>query len=282
MKRYRVSQMHLPSTIASSLAMEILEEWPEASKKSFGEMKAVATEYVKQRFGEAGLQEKIDNYTLIKVPNSVTSFHNEYYLQALSSFVISSYYPAVTGICSLGERMLNILTFSLLSEYTGLPSKKRLFGKSSCDDWELMINVLHIEMKVLIDEVAEKFRELGKIRHYVIHYNADMSESVLKAKTVEAFNLMYEIIELQFGIGFRNQPWFISGFQGVAFIKQSCENDPFIKLVYLPNCEYVGPYHVVKSLSPGQWLLEDDHVYDTKKHLTDSEFLTEYQSFNGI
>ena len=79
-------------------------------------------ERTKQRlqaeYGLVNFGTKLQNFIdLDAKPFSVVAFHNEFYAQARSAFIQCYYYPALTAVCALGERVLNHLVLGLRDSY---------------------------------------------------------------------------------------------------------------------------------------------------------------------
>ena len=86
---------------------------------------------------------------------------------------------------------------------------------------------------------------------------------------LEAIQLIQKIIGEQFS-AFGTQPWFIDLIPGEAYIKKEWEGKPFIKTIYLPNCQLVGPKHKLK-MENNTWVVIDDNVYDDTE-ISDRDF----------
>jgi hypothetical protein len=70
------------------------------------------------------------------------AFHNVFFNQVRDSFVIGSYYPALTAACALGERILNHLVLGLRDSFRTAEEYKRVYRKDSFDNWMIPIDVL--------------------------------------------------------------------------------------------------------------------------------------------
>lgn len=195
---------------------------------------------LKRQFGEADFETKLANFIDLGARNcSAVSYHNRFYIQCRSAFVGMNYYPALTGACALGERILNHLLIDLREYYKSTPEYKKVYNKNSFDRWELPIEVL-LSWKVLRPEAAQEFTKLAKLRNRSIHFNLETYKNA-RADALEANKLLGAIIDLQFG-SFGPHPWFIKGTQGVSIIRKDWESSPFIKEFYLPSSDFVGPY----------------------------------------
>ena len=210
---------------------------------------------------------KIQNFMELGTkPFSVMAYHNIFLEQVRNSFIVGSYYPALTGACSLGERILNHLIITLRGYYKTTPEYKKVFRKTSFDNWPLVIDTLRA-WDVLLPEGAKKLRELNEKRNKAIHFNIETERNV-RQLALDAIKLLQEVIAKQFS-GFGNQPWFF-WVPGECYIRKEWEDKPFVKHVYIPNCGYVGYKHRVESVSP-RWVVNDRFEY-SESSLTDEEF----------
>lgn len=265
MKRYRV----LPRDFdARALSLEpIPEHWDEEVKKLHQENRENTIEELKHQFGDWAGEIKIRNFIdLGTKPFSILAYHNRFLEQVRNSFVIGSYYPALTGACALGERILNYLVITLRDYYRETPEYKGVYRQSSFDNWPLVVGTLEA-WGVLLPGAADKFRELGKKRNKAIHFSIQ-TERNDRELALEAIKLLQEIIADQFP-SFGTQPWFF-WVPGECYIRKAWEEKPFVKTVYLPNCVYVGYKHRVESVFP-KWVINDQFEYG-EKTLIDEEY----------
>jgi len=268
MKRYRVVTVDFDSR-AYFLSEQIKPDWELKVKENWIENKHKIMSGLITEFGEVGYPTKINNFVeLGKKPFSVVAFHNKFYHQARYAFVIGSYYPALTGICALGERILNHLILKLRTFFQSTAEYKKVYNKDSFDDWDKAIDVLS-NWKVLQPNPEVRFRELKRIRHDNIHfsYSTDYND---RKYALEALLKMTEIIEGQFAAS-GALPWFIPNVKGVTYIKKKYENDPFVKEIYLPSCALVGPNHRME-VDNGQLKVVDEEEYE-ERDISDEEFI---------
>ena len=221
------------------------------------------------QFGVADGDEKIKDFTEIgPAPVSVLAFHNKFMLQLRCAFTIGSYYPALTAACALGERILNHLILGLREHYKATPEYKNIYRKQSFDNWDMPITAL-ANWGVLLPDVVKEFGRLRDIRNRTIHFHPD-TDTNDRELALNAISSLTQIINGQFGaIG--PLPWFIPNTHGTAYIKRSYEDVPFIKLVYLPNCQLVGPLNELEHRGD-QWIVKDDHAYPDQE-VTDEQFV---------
>ncbi|MFG1523468.1 hypothetical protein ABMA67_00530 [Halobacteriovorax sp. RZ-3] len=222
---------------------------------------------MKYTYGENALDSKIKNLKDIgSKPFSILAFHNKFLEQARNAFITGAYYPSLTAVSALGERILNHLILLLRDYHKESTEYKKVYKKKSFDNWSLAINTLEAWGELLPDAVI-KFKELNGKRNNAIHFNQE-TEKNDRALALEAIKLLQEIITIQFSIG--QQPWLFST-PGEIYIKKDWECKPLVKHLYIPCAVLVGPYHRVESVLP-KYKIFDEHKY-TNEEITDTEFI---------
>ena len=217
MKRYRICQFDFDTRI-HPLTMEIKEEWEENIKKLHYENRKNIEEGLVIQYGISNANIKKQNFIDLGLkPISILAFHNNFFEQIRYSFVVGGYYPALTGACALGERILNHLIIKLRDDYKTKPEYKKIYMKNSFDNWELTIETLK-KWSVLLHEVVKKFKELEEMRHKSIHFRPDVDQND-RELALRAIHCLQEIIKNQFS-GFGPQPWFITTIPGEIYIKK--------------------------------------------------------------
>ncbi len=268
MKRYRVLPFFDFDTRARILLDPIKDEWKEEAKKQHYENRKQVTEGLIAEFGELDKEQKIENFIALDAkPFSILAFHNRFFAQVRNAFVIGSYYPALTGACALGERILNYLLLTLRDDYKATPEYKKIYRKKSFDDWSIPISTLEA-WDILLPDVVENFYRLKDMRNRAIHFKPETNHND-RELALEAINCMKVIIGSQFS-SWGPQPWFITGIPGELYIKQSWKDKPFIKKIYLPNCALVGTKHKIEALIP-QIVINDKFEYGNTQ-ISDEEF----------
>lgn len=132
MKRYRILSFDFDTRVRT--LDPIPEEWEERVKALHRQNRERTIAGLKLEFGSLRFEEKLQNFIDIGAkPFSVLAFHNRFYAQARSAFVQCQYYPALTGVCALGERVLNHLVLGLRDHYKASASYKRVYRKGSFD-----------------------------------------------------------------------------------------------------------------------------------------------------
>jgi len=267
MKRYRVLNFDFDSS-ATVLTVEIRDEWDEHTKELYRNNKRRIKEGLIHEYGEHQADQKLQNLgDLGSKPLSIVAFHNRFADQVRRAFIVGANYPALTGACALGERILNHLVLALRKDFRSTPEYKKIYRKHSFDDWALAIDTLE-SWQVLLPEVVKAFRELAKIRHRAIHFNPEVDRND-RALALKAIGCLYDIISTQFG-AFGRQPWFIPDIPGESYIKRDAETEPFVRSIYLPNCRRVGPKHRLE-LDGCVFNVRDDTKYEDRE-ISDEEF----------
>jgi hypothetical protein len=270
-KRYAVLSSDFDYSVRS-LELKIEDDWEESVKELWHAAQQQIREGFVFQYGEHLADRKLQNYSDLGVMDmSVIAYHNAFFRQVRVAFIMGAYYPALTGACALGERILNFLVIGLRDSFRGTPEYKKVYRRQSFDDWNEMIDTL-AAWEVLLPDVVTDFRRLRDLRNRAVHMDprSPVTEENVRDVALEAIHTLGRIIKAQFGIlGF--QPWFISGPKGASYIKKSWENDPFIQLVYLPNSQLVGPLYTLERGDDGTVTVHDDHHYEDRE-ITDDEF----------
>ena len=267
MKRYRVLAVDF-DTRAVILGIEISQDWEPQIKSMWENNKRGIRDGLIFQYGAKDHEQKISNFIeLGENPFSLVSFHNHFFRQCRDAFVVGAYYPALVSACTLGERILNRMIIHLRDYFKGTPEYKSIYRKDSFDNWELTVRTLS-SWQVLLPDVADHFGELERMRHKAVHFNPETEENP-KALALSAINALKSIISKQFsGIG--QQPWYISGAMGAAYVSKDFEMDPFVKEFVLPSCTLVGPNHKLEHSGNG-WKVHDIEYPDSE--ISDQEFI---------
>lgn len=272
MRRYR-PLIHQFDLRALYLQQEVQDDWePQAKEAWHGNQRQIRESLVHQ-YGAHNYEKKISRFASRgRIPLSIIAFHNQAFPQIRDSYVMEAYYPALTSACALGEWILNHLLLGLRDAFRSTPEFKKIYRKDSVDDWRLAIDILD-SWEVLRPETLEAFRELRVLRNNALHFRPG---TVANAEQIagEAIDLLVRIIDLQFG-AFGDHPWFCS-VPGAVFIRKSFEDNPFVKLVYIPNCTLVGPEHELKWDSKKSGFIVQDREDYEDRDVSDEEFLELY------
>jgi hypothetical protein len=224
-------------TRATLLVTEVQEQWDESVKANWRESKAHVVAQLSQEFGGLHIDRKVRDFTDIGVkPFSIITYHNALFEQVRVAFTSGAYYPALVGACALGERILNHLVIDLREDFRATPQYKKVYNKSSFDDWQGAISTL-LAWDVLLPDVAEEFEKMIGLRHRSIHFNVD-TYSRLRDDALTSIAHLRTVIDRQFGT-FGAQPWFLNT-PGACFIKREYETRPFIRRYFLAQCPFVG------------------------------------------
>lgn len=267
MKRYRVLAFDFDTRV-TILNTKIEDHWEEEIKNQWIDNKTNIHQGLLNQYGVYGGQQKIKNFIDIgPKPFSVLAFHNTFLTHCRDAFTFGAYYPALTGACALGERILNHLILLLRDDYKTTQEYKYVYRKDSFDNWILVIDTL-LAWNVLLPEVGMLFKEFVTLRNRTIHFNPEIDTND-RELALEAIHIVQRIVEAQFGaIGAK--PWFILTIPGEIYIKKNFEDIPFVRKVYLPNSSLVGPKHRLE-FQAGKWIVHDDCVYDDIE-ISDEQF----------
>lgn len=277
MKRYRVLPFFDFDTRVRTLVNPIDEKWEEGVKAQHYKNRENTILHLKAEFGELHSDVKVQNFIDLEAkPISVIAFHNEFFAQVRTAFVMGAYYPALTGACALGERILNHLILSLRDNYRSTPEYKAVYRKDSFDDWALAIGTLQA-WGVLLPQAVHDFRDLMQQRHKAIHFRPETDHNA-RELALAAIKSLQAIIGEQFS-GWGSQPWFITTIPGEIYIKKEWETQPFIARVYLPNASLVGYKHRIEAIHPQVRIIDPDHNANTPE-VSDAEFSNLRQAFN--
>lgn len=256
---------------AANLA-EIQEDWDEPVKEAWRRTHAHVKEGLAWEFGAQDSERKFRDFIALgPKPMSLLAHHNELFEQARNAFVGGAYYPALTSVCALGERILNHMIVDLRESFRDTPAYKSVHRKASFSDWGKAVDVL-LSWNVLLPEVVEAFRLLEPLRHRSLHFTDEARD--WRADALASVGHMTTIVGRQFG-GFGDQPWFILGTRGHCFIKREYEDAPFVRHYFLPRCPLVGVRFGMAFGETGGWTHIDLADYGDGT-LSDQEFCDAY------
>lgn len=266
MKRYRIFSFDFDSR-AQSLE-PVQDQWDEKAKELHIQNREKIIKGLAEQFGNSSIEQKVKNFQDLKFkPFSVAAFHNKFLDQIRNSFVVGGYYPALTGACALGERILNHMVLLLRDYHKASPEYKKLYRKQSFDYWPVAIDALE-SWGELLPEAAEKFRDLNDKRNHAIHFNPETDHND-RELALQAVHLVQDIVSVQFS-AFGTQPWYFC-VPGEMYIKKEWEERPLIKHIFIPNSVLVGPKHRVESMIP-KIIVNDRFEYEDRE-ISDEEYI---------
>jgi len=220
-------------------------------------------------YGKVNWEKKKKDFIALEAKSfAIIAFHNRFLCQIRNAFVMGAYYPALTGACSLGERILNHLILNLRDDFKERSEYRNVYKKDSFDNWDVPINTLN-SWDVLLPDVAKEFVLLKDMRHKAIHFRPEV-DSNDRQLALDAIQCLQKIIGNQFS-SFGQQPWFIANDLGESYIKKDWALRPFIRKIYLPNCFLLGPKHFIKTLSPLE--VRECREYEDRE-ISDEEFVS--------
>lgn len=265
MKRYRIFSFDFDSR-AHNLE-PVQDHWDQQVKELHAINRRNTIQQLTRQYGELNIESKVKNFQELQLkPFSVAAFHNEFLEQIRNSYVIGSYYPALTGACALGERILNHMMIILREYHKNSPEYKKIYRKNSFDYWPLVIDTLE-SWGELLPDAAEKFRVLNEKRNRAIHFNPETDHDD-KPLALAAIHLIQAIVAVQFA-AFGNQPWYFC-VPGEIYIKKSWEEHPIVKEIFIPNSILVGPKHIIEDLFP-KLIVNDNFDYE-ENEISDQEY----------
>ena len=268
MKRFRLFTLDFDYRV-NLLSIDVQDSWAPEIRTRHIRNRNNTINGLRNQFGDQNHELKLQNFIeLGPKPTSVLAFHNLFFEHVRVAFVMGAYYPALTGICALGERVLNHLVITFREDYQATKEYKLVASKQSFDNWDRAIDVLS-SWGCLRPETAQAFSKLKKQRNAAIHFRpeTDKNHRQLALSAIQAFQ---QIIECQFAAWAR-LPWTIDNTPGETYIKKSWESDTFVRKIFLPNCKHVSYKHTVESILP-QWEIDDSNCPAEIVDVSDEEF----------
>ena len=240
------------------LVDEIDDQWdPEVRGLHWANRRNVI-ENLAHQYGEADIGRKLAEFAVLgPEPFSVVAYHTHFFRQVRNAFVIRSYYPALTGACALGERILNHLIRALRDDFKSTAEYKTVYDKVSFDNWAVAIDVLD-SWGVLLPDIAASFRKLAQERNKALHFRPETDDNA-RELALGAIRILASIIEKQFG-SLSAGPWYMDDTPGESYLKHDAEALPFVKRVIIPSASalHVGPLHeIAMSDSTGLWVVTE-------------------------
>lgn len=266
MKRYRI--LSFDFDCRAYHLKPIQEHWEDKVKELHLKNQEAIKQGLARQYGEDQIEAKTQNFIdLEDKPFSVSAFHNKFLAQIRSGFVVGGCYPALTGACALGERILNHMILLLRDYHKESALYKKIYRKDSFDDRTLAINALE-EWGELLPKAVSKYRDLKEKRNRAIHFNPETDHND-RQLALEAIHLIQNIVEIQFA-AFGTQPWYFSVL-GEIYIRKEWESKPLVKHVFIPNALLVGPKNRIVGVKP-KIVVNDNFDYE-EKEITDDEFI---------
>lgn len=221
--------------------------------------------------GDLDFETKLQNFKDVGAsPFSIVAHHNDLFRQVRYAFIHGFYYPALTGACALGERILNHLLLDLRGHYPSSSFDKKVHTRDSIADWMKAIETLTEWQVFQHNEVRPAFTELMEWRHKSLHFNA-ATVSSLRDNALAALHCLANIIERQFGF---LESRIIPSTRGAFFLQKAAESDPFIRFYYLAQSPFVTPFYAMRIVNRIQLVF--DHKDDSGDVLDDHEFAKIY------
>lgn len=225
-------------------------------------------------FGQDQAERKEHDFVeLGPAPFSVVGYHNRLLGQCRLAFIAGAYYPALLGVCGLGERLLNHLVLDLRGSFTGHPATKQVALRDSIQNWKRATETLQA-WDVVSEQVVELFRQLEGARQAAVHYRP-VPETVWRDRALSAIRLFEEIVRHQFETSGADVPWLFEA-NGAVLIRRVWEERPFVRNFYLPNCALVSPRHEL-TWETDHFTAYEDPADGSATSLSDEEYAHEYE-----
>jgi hypothetical protein len=260
MKRYRfLSNTYLDFTrniFKANLPPQVLQQ----------ERKQLEDE-IAYKYGLFNAESKVSRYLEYEPPNMCIITEYLSLLHAISdSYILGSFYPTLTGACSLGERIFNIIILKLRDYNKNHPLYKGVYSKSSFQDWDKAITVL-AEWKIIDKELEMDYRKLADLRNESIHFG---NIKDIQASSLTALRTVMTITDKLFGMKSDLYFWC----PGELYVKQLRESEPFVKEFILPNCVLLGYKNSLVDTKNGSSFPMRYQDYDDyeNRQITDEEF----------
>jgi len=253
------------------LGVQVREEWDEEIRRNWEQSQEHVRRSIVADYGTARIEEKGEDFREFgPLPFSIISYHSALLRQIRDAFVVGAYYPALTGACAAGERILNHLLIDLRSSFMGTNEYKRVHKKDSIDSWSEAIRILSA-WKVLLPGAAGALTKLSALRNKSIHFSMETYPN-LRSDALQAAHLLISVVRTQFNAGAEGgAPWFVAGTRGSFFVRKEFEANPFIRRYYAPVCPAVSPYFAL-AFGEERWVLFDKRSAAEAPEVSDEEF----------
>lgn len=159
----------------------------------------------------------------------------------INAYSMGYWYPAVISSCCLAERILNRLVLRCRDHFKNSPEYKKVYRKSSFDDWGRMLDVIE-RWQLVPDTALQAFHRLMPIRHQTIHYNADYN---FEAVAPVAVNNVVAAVTATFGVMNRRDIYLVFDVPGEVWVRSDAEGLAFVKEFVLPHCYHAHAVHEI-------------------------------------
>jgi len=201
-------------------------------------------EQLKTELGSIDFIKKFERWKTIDYPPIGLIDEYQYKIQQIiNTYCMGYFYPAVTSACCLAERILNRLVIKTRDYFKSHPEYKKIYRKSSFDDWEKMLCLIS-DWQLVPENAVNLFRNLMPIRHESIHYNENYDFESIAPVAIN--NLIAAIIEI-FGVENRKDIYLVFDVPGEIWVRSAVENQPFVMEFIRPHCYYA---HAIHDIDP--------------------------------
>ena len=252
MKRYRILKFAIDST----------RNLPEDDIKDF----------IKLRFGEVNLSEKIKRYKEIeRTPIGIVEEYWQILQEIINSYTMGDFYLSLVGSCTLGERIFNRLIIKLRDYYKDTKEYKEVYSKRTINDWSKAIRILK-RWKIIDEKLEKDYKSLEKLRQESVHYQA--KDQDFEEMSKKAIKYIANITNNLFGIINRKDILLVFDVPGEIYIRKKAENTPLVKEFYIPSAVLVGYKHQIKENR-----IIDNYFYPEEK-ISDEKFVKLRKNFH--
>jgi hypothetical protein len=258
------------------LTTEISQTWEESVREQWLANRQNIRMGLIHEYGNKDHERKINDFVAMgSAPWSLIGEHNAFLHQIRDAFTFGSYYPALVGACSLGERLLNELVIKLRGDYADHPATTHDISRpKSFQNWVTCIKVL-VDWSTIDDRIATDFNNLRKLRNKSVHFGRHLSGTDGRPDALRALLLVQDLVGALFN-PFGGPPRFIEGVTGRSFLSLDSEADPFVRHFYIPACVLVSPNFEMRPTEPdgeiGFAVFDDDSYQLRFPILSDTEF----------
>jgi hypothetical protein len=205
-------------------------------------MRERVTEHLRLTHGELGLDEKLRRWDEVKRAKTwLVDEFNEQMEDVLEAYVQGLFFPAMTGACCLGERVMNRLVFKTAEHFRSSPHYKWVWKKrgQKAQDWPRLIEVLN-DWRLFDGNQADMAKKLHGYRNDSVHYIPDYD---FRTSSLEAVRLVVELIDTLFSAQRRKDVLRVHEIPGEIWLRADAQGEPFVQEFVIPCCTPLAATH---------------------------------------
>ena len=194
---------------------------------------------LKAIWGEYDFESKLKRFKTLNL--AIVGIPEEYYsllITIINTYCCGYFYPAMTSVGALGERILNRLILKTRDRFKSTEQYKKVYKKNSFDNWDIPISVLK-EWQIISDDTAKEFAHLQKYRNDSIHYTDKYD---FESKSHDAIKILKNIIDNQYNYISRKDLFWVFDIPGEIWLRSSVIDDPFVIEFILAHCVQLTPF----------------------------------------